>query len=375
MSVSTTAPTPTYSDSERLVPALPSERAGVSAEETGSGTGDTSDTHLSMFAEGDDSPSFWDLLDVINPLQHIPVVNTLYREMTGDKIGVGAQIAGGALLGGIVGVLASGLNCVVQEASGKDVGEHVVAMFRDDGGTVSGTAVAGTSPSQKKEGVAAAGKSLGSSPSATVSSTAADEPPVPLAAPQEPVVGTDLPTSPSTPAQGAAQVAFNADGTTAVLTSAVAASTATAVAATGSAPRLPSKLTKGNSASTTSAAVKAGKGHAAPERTNIEPKEVATISVPQSHNGSRSNVPATGHRPAAASSTASTSAAVTAQKIAAAQSSEEEASAHPMVPSEAANQTAAAPDWFTSSMMQALDKYERAAKSKTGVTSSVETVQ
>ena len=34
---------------------------------------------------GEDGFDFWDVLDVINPLQHIPFVNTLYREMTGDE--------------------------------------------------------------------------------------------------------------------------------------------------------------------------------------------------------------------------------------------------------------------------------------------------
>jgi hypothetical protein len=35
---------------------------------------------------GDDGLSFWDVLDVFNPLQHIPLLNSVYREVTGDQI-------------------------------------------------------------------------------------------------------------------------------------------------------------------------------------------------------------------------------------------------------------------------------------------------
>ena len=35
---------------------------------------------------GKDGFTFFDFLDVINPLQHIPVVSTLYRSLTGDEI-------------------------------------------------------------------------------------------------------------------------------------------------------------------------------------------------------------------------------------------------------------------------------------------------
>ena len=56
------------------------------------------------FDEVMESFSFWDAVDIINPLQHIPIVNLLYRELTGDEINGAAQIAGGGLYGGLVGV-------------------------------------------------------------------------------------------------------------------------------------------------------------------------------------------------------------------------------------------------------------------------------
>lgn len=48
-----------------------------------------------------------DLIDMINPLQHIPIVSQIYRSVTGDTIGAVAEIVGGGLFGGPVGVVAS----------------------------------------------------------------------------------------------------------------------------------------------------------------------------------------------------------------------------------------------------------------------------
>lgn len=55
----------------------------------------------------DKSFGFSDIVDIVNPLQHIPVVSNLYQSATGDTIGAIAQIIGGAIFGGPVGALAS----------------------------------------------------------------------------------------------------------------------------------------------------------------------------------------------------------------------------------------------------------------------------
>lgn len=78
------------------------------------------------------SLSFWDLLDVINPLQHIPVVGTIYRALTGDEISTPARVAGGTLYGGVVGFAASVAGAIVEEETGRDPGAHVVAMLFGD---------------------------------------------------------------------------------------------------------------------------------------------------------------------------------------------------------------------------------------------------
>jgi hypothetical protein len=59
-----------------------------------------------------------DVVDVINPLQHIPFVSEIYRSVTGDTTSTGAQIIGGGLFGGIAGAAVSAVTAMVEGASG-----------------------------------------------------------------------------------------------------------------------------------------------------------------------------------------------------------------------------------------------------------------
>ncbi|WP_051013713.1 hypothetical protein [Pararhodospirillum photometricum] len=80
-----------------------------------------------------DGFTFWDLLDVVNPLQHIPLVSTVYRHLTHDDLKAGPRLAGGMLFGGPLGLAASAFNVVMEKASGRDLGDHVwVAVLGDD---------------------------------------------------------------------------------------------------------------------------------------------------------------------------------------------------------------------------------------------------
>jgi len=72
---------------------------------------------------------FDDLIDLINPLQHIPVISTLYRAVTGDQIQAPVKVAGGALFGGPVGFVAALANAFIDEAAGRDVGEMALAAL------------------------------------------------------------------------------------------------------------------------------------------------------------------------------------------------------------------------------------------------------
>lgn len=84
---------------------------------------------------GDDQElTFWDVLDIVNPLQHIPIVNSIYRAVTGDQIKPAMQIAGGALFGGVIGGAVAIANAVVEEVSGDSITGHIVSGlgFGDD---------------------------------------------------------------------------------------------------------------------------------------------------------------------------------------------------------------------------------------------------
>ena len=80
-------------------------------------------------AWGEDGFTFGDLLDLINPLQHLPVISTLYRKFTGDEIAPAARLLGGGLFGGPLGVVSAAVGVAVEATTGKDLGEHVLALF------------------------------------------------------------------------------------------------------------------------------------------------------------------------------------------------------------------------------------------------------
>ena len=90
-------------------------------------------TGVETMAWGEDGFTFGDVLDIINPLQHIPVISDIYRAVTGDQISPAARLAGGGILGGIPGLAVAAVNTVVQEISGQDLGQVAMAsLFGDD---------------------------------------------------------------------------------------------------------------------------------------------------------------------------------------------------------------------------------------------------
>ncbi len=99
---------------------------------------------------GKDGMTFGDFLDIINPLQQLPIIGTIYRAVTGDTIKPAARIAGGLLYGGPIGFVASLLDNEVEASTGRDIGGNLVAMVTGapakpgwtDPGTQSGTVLA-----------------------------------------------------------------------------------------------------------------------------------------------------------------------------------------------------------------------------------------
>jgi len=101
---------------------------GANSSDPKAATGPTQAGNLWKSPEGF---GFRDLIDAVNPLQHLPVVGTLYRAVTGDNIGVGSRIVGSTIFGGPIGFASAIFNSLVEADTGKDIGAHALALFDD----------------------------------------------------------------------------------------------------------------------------------------------------------------------------------------------------------------------------------------------------
>ena len=99
--------------------------AGVSAAATASGA--TSGTQDEGFLHH--------LWDIVNPLQHLPVVGTIYRSVTGEHIGAVEQIAGDTLYGGLWGAVSSVAEVAFEGITGKSPEDTVMAWLKGDSNT------------------------------------------------------------------------------------------------------------------------------------------------------------------------------------------------------------------------------------------------
>lgn len=79
----------------------------------------------SLWSHG--SFSFKDLLDIINPLQHIPIVDSIYRYLTGDEPSGGARIVGDAIYGGPIGLGVGVVSTMLTNSKGQGLGEQLLA--------------------------------------------------------------------------------------------------------------------------------------------------------------------------------------------------------------------------------------------------------
>ena len=81
---------------------------------------------------GEDGFTFGDLVDLVNPLQHVPILSSLYRAVTGDDIAPASRMLGGGLYGGPLGLVAALINTAVDETTGSDLGGHLIALLDSD---------------------------------------------------------------------------------------------------------------------------------------------------------------------------------------------------------------------------------------------------
>lgn len=318
---------------DSLVPTLPTENA-VTAAEAARARANPDAKQLTMFGEGDEEASFWDFLDIINPLQHIPIVNNLYREATGDKIGVAARLVGGTLFGGPLGLIASAANCILEESTGADAGGHVIALFRDEDPAATGTGTALAAVEEKAPAAEAQAARLEASmPQQSQVLAAAVQPKAVEPKGEEPSKAAEV--AKAQPLLMPDLVGGNAQP---VAATAAAAPVQTATEQVANAANRPMPLGR------------EGRLMPIPGRTtSLATQSPPSISTTVSSTGYRSNAPVAGHRPNAQRAAS----AAMAQQMVAAQA-DSSAKGGPA--------NAQSGDWFTASMMQAMDKYEKSSR-------------
>lgn len=99
-------------------------------------------------------PSFSDVLDILNPLQHIPIINTIYQHLTGDTEGAVADVAGGTLWTGPIGLVGSLVDLAVKSDTGKSISDNILSWLGledDDKPAATAQAQAQTQQTQQEQ--------------------------------------------------------------------------------------------------------------------------------------------------------------------------------------------------------------------------------
>jgi hypothetical protein len=75
---------------------------------------------------------FHHLWNVVNPLQHVPVIGTLYRAITGEHLDAVEKIAGDTLYGGLWGAVSSVADVAFEGLTGRSFEDTALALFKSD---------------------------------------------------------------------------------------------------------------------------------------------------------------------------------------------------------------------------------------------------
>lgn len=67
-----------------------------------------------------------ELFDTVNIAQHIPIMSSLYQDMTGEGMSAAASLAGGFLYGGPTGLALSAADLMVKGVTGTTVSDAIV---------------------------------------------------------------------------------------------------------------------------------------------------------------------------------------------------------------------------------------------------------
>ena len=97
---------------------------------------------------GADGATFGDVLDAINPLNHIPIVSDIFSAATGHTASAASKLVGGTLLGGPIGFIASLANVIYEDATGTSPARALYAAITGD--APEATQVAASEPAAGK---------------------------------------------------------------------------------------------------------------------------------------------------------------------------------------------------------------------------------
>ncbi|MEI8394691.1 MAG: hypothetical protein WCF85_08155 [Rhodospirillaceae bacterium] len=125
----------TGTDWDKLAAVRPAAKAtGVSAGDAAAGTAAAQKAKTAAAAKPKDDSflTFDDVIDIVNPLQHIPVVDSIYRRVTGDTIRPQGEILGGFLYGGLVGGGLAVASVLFEQATGINPVNDVIAFIAGD---------------------------------------------------------------------------------------------------------------------------------------------------------------------------------------------------------------------------------------------------
>ena len=120
---------------------------------------------------------FHDVLDLLNPLQHIPVIGSVYRWLTDDVPGNVSRIIGDGLFGGPIGLVTGALSVALKEETGKDPGEMAISLFTGSDTETPEAAVAAAVPAADSS-VAASAPHLPVNTTRTASASPSPAPPL-----------------------------------------------------------------------------------------------------------------------------------------------------------------------------------------------------
>lgn len=81
----------------------------------------------------DESFGFGDVLDIVNPMHHLPVVGTVYRDLTGDDIKPVSRVLGAGVFGGPVGLASGVASAMIEETTGNDPMGHLYSAVTGRG--------------------------------------------------------------------------------------------------------------------------------------------------------------------------------------------------------------------------------------------------